>query len=589
MQQGRTYRADIDGLRAVALLAVLAFDASARWLPGGFAGIDIFFVISGYLISSTVVEDLDRGAYDFRDFYERRLRRLLPALLVVLVASFVLGWFLLFAGEYRALGRDMAGAAVLPDNRVPTRILGHLWAVATLLPFYAVWPLLLGLLRKRLAIIDAVIVALLAFFLAANLSSGWELMAGCGLASLKRRGWQWHGPGADMASVLGVVLLAAGFALGLPGRWVLMPALGALLVLSAGPDAWLSRNLLANPVAVTIGLVSYPLYLWHWPLLAFIQIADSATPSPNERVAALALALLLAGATYQFLERPMRAPRGGPHAGARTVALVASAICVAAIGYGCYVMNGLPGTGYRDAERQVFLDDFAGEKIDAGCTATCTERDPARRRAVLLWGDSHAQELYGGLKRNLPSDWQILQVARPGCFPDATVAGPSTVDPCRHSNWTALQTIAAAKPDVVIVAQDRGQLIRRYNATGAVLKQLGVTRTLFAGPTPHWRTALPTIVARLLWHDTPRRSFVGIDPSFRTLNEILIDHFTTSDAMAFVDIMGVFCNEQGCLTYLGDDRRTGLTSGDGAHLRAVASDYLAQQVLVRMVVGSVKE
>lgn len=587
MHTGRTHRADIDGLRAVALLAVLTFDVSIRWLPGGFAGIDIFLMLSGYLVTSAVVEDLDGGAFNLRDFYERRIRRLLPALLVVVVASFVLGWFVLFAGEYRALGRDMAGAAALDDGQAPTRILGHLWPIAALLPFYIVWPVVLRGLHKRPAIVEAIVATLLAVFLISNLSGGWALMAGCWLVSLQRRGWHWQGPGADLATGLGVLLLAGGLVLGLHGRWLVLPVLGALLLLSAGPGSWLSRKLLANPLAVGIGLASYPLYLWHWPLLAFLEIANSTIPLGAERVAAVALAVLLAGVTYRFVERPAR--DGMKHDGVKTVALLGLAAVVAATGFACYRMNGFPGTGIRGSDRQAFLDFFAREPVDPGCTTGCTERDPTRRHAVLLWGDDHARELYSGLRRNLPADWQILQVSRPGCLPDTTATGPSTSDPCAQSNWTALQTIAAAKPDVVVVAQDRGQLISRSHRIGDRMNRLGVTRTLIMGPTPRWRTGLPTIVARRLWHDTPRHTLVGFDPSLDGLNNTLAEHLTTSEQMAFVDIMDLFCGPPGCLTYVGDDRRSGLTSADGNHLRPAASDYLARQRLARMITGSVEE
>lgn len=581
MQHGRAPRADIEGLRAVAIVAVLAFDASARWLPGGFAGVDIFFALSGYLITSTVADDIAAGAFDLRAFYERRLRRLLPALIVVLIACFALGWFLLFAEEYRALGRDMAGAAALADGRSPTQILRHLWPVAALVPFYVAWPLVLFLLRARPQIVDAIVAALFALFLAANISSGWELMAGCGLARLQRRRLHWHGPGADLATVLGVLLLAVGVVLGLPGRWVALPVLGALLVLSAGPHSWLSRKVLDNPLAVMLGLVSYPLYLWHWPLLAFLQIADSTIPPAPQRLAALALALLLAVLTYRFVELPARRE-------VKTGVLVGLAAATALLGFACYQMQGFPGTGLRASDRQAFLDFFADEGIDIGCTEKCTERDPSRRHAVLLWGDRHAMELYSGLRHNLPPDWQILQVARPGCHPDATVTGPSTSDPCAQSNWTALQTVAAAKPDIVIMAQDRGHTIRRFNTMGAILSRLGVTRTLFLGPTPHWRTGLATIVARQLWTDTPQRTRIGLDPSLDLLNDVLAEYFTTSETMAFVDVMSLFCTEAGCLTYIGDDRRAGLTSSDGNHLRPAASDYLARHLLAPLAVGSAK-
>jgi hypothetical protein len=366
-----------------------------------------------------------------------------------------------------------------------------------------------------------------------------------------------------------------------------LPVLGALLLLSAGPGSWLSRKLLGHPLAVAIGLASYPLYLWHWPLLAFLEIANSTIPLGPERVAAVALAVLLAGVTYRFVERPVREDM--KRDGVKTAALLGLAAVVAVTGFGCYRMNGFPGTGIRGSERQAFLDFFSGEPVDPGCTANCTERDPTRRHAVLLWGDAHARELYSGLRRTLPTDWQILQVARPGCLPDVIVIGPSTSDSCVQSNGTTLQVIAAARPDVVVVAQDRGQLISRSLMIGDRLSRLGVTRTLFLGPTPRWRTGLPTVIARRLWHDTPRRTLVGLDPSLTALDKILAEHLTTSEQMAFVDVMDVFCNPAGCLTYVGDDRRTGLTSADGNHLRPAASDYLARQRLARMITGSVEE
>ena len=169
------------------------------------------------------------------------------------------------------------------------------------------------------------------------------------------------------------------------------------------------------------------------------------------------------------------------------------------VGYICYWQNGFPGMGFRDAKLEAFVDYFDDtrpawkfmtnarifEKFRDECSfydldafrnrresyiprvnipKNCTERDRTKRHAVMIWGDSHAQHLYWGLKQNLPSDWQILQVASSGCLPDPDVASPSTVDYCRQSNWTALQTIAKAKPDVIVVAQGTGQQVSRFNA-----------------------------------------------------------------------------------------------------------------------------
>lgn len=652
MQQSVSYRPDIDGLRAVAVLSVLVFHAFPRTLPGGFVGVDIFFVISGFLISSVIFAGLDRGTFSIVDFYGRRIRRILPALFLVLVAVFVLGWFLLFGDEYRELGKHMAGGAAFVSNFVlwgesgyfdkaaSAKILLHLWSLAIEEQFYIVWPPLLILAWNRKGGVLAVITTTLVLSFATNIyqvgfnnstaafyspvSRAWELMAGCALAHLKRHNWQLHTAKADIASVAGLLLLVASFALideqrPFPGWWAILPVLGAFLIIAAGPDASVNRRFLSRRTPVAIGLVSYPLYLWHWPLLTFARIHESTTPSRGIRLAALALSLVVAVATYRLIELPIRR---GPRANA--VALLVLVAGVGFLGYACYRMDGLPGTGFRDPAREAFIDYFdndgaswkfgrrAGlaEKFRLECdfydleryrnhratsvplpsiAPSCTERDPARRHAVMLWGDSHAEHLYWGLKQTLPPDWQILQVASSGCFPDPNASGPSTTDYCRHSNWVALQTIARAKPDVVIVAQERGQHIQRFREISARIQPLGVGRTLFAGPTPHWMAALPSIVARKLWPNTPRRTFVSYNPQIWTLNETLKRDFTTTDTLAFVDIIGTFCNEQGCLTYLGDDKKTGLTSMDGAHLLPIASEYLAHELLARMVTESLRE
>ncbi len=653
MEQNQNYRPDIDGLRAVAVASVLVFDAFPQFLPGGFAGVDIFFVISGFLVSSVIFRGLDRGTFSIVDFYGRRLRRILPALLVILIVSFVLGWFLLFGREYRELGKEIAAGAGFVSNFVmweesgyfdkaaTDKILLHLWSLAIGAQFCIVWPPLLILARKYKNAVPALIVAALVLSFATNiwlvghdgtaafyspLSRAWELMAGSALALLKRRGWKIQPENAGTAAGAGLLLLIASFALigdtrAFPGWWAVAPVLGTFLLIAAGPDAWPNRRILGHWALVAIGLVSYPLYLWHWPLLAFARISESATATANMRLAALALALVAAIATYRLVERPIRY---GARPTSSPIALFALLAGMGTLGLACYVLNGFPGTGFRDARREAFIAYFDNEgaagnlgtrlglaekfRLECdfhppdrdrrhqaanlplpGIAPGCTERDPARRYAVLLWGDSHAQHLSWGLKQTLPPDWQILQVASSGCFPDPHASGPSTTDYCKHSNWVALQAIAKAKPDVVIVAQEGGQRNRRYAEISAKIQPLGIKRTLFAGPTPHWMTGLPAIVARRLWPDPPRRTFASYNPRIWELNEALKTGFLTTDAMAFVDIIGAFCNAEGCLTYLGDDVKTGLTSMDDSHLLPIASEFLAHELLARMVTGSVRD
>jgi len=304
MSSPNAYRPDVDGLRAIAVLSVLAFHAFPRAAPGGFAGVDVFFVISGFLISGILFEALRAGHFSFIDFYRRRVRRIFPALILVLAASLGLGWMLLLPDEYRLLGKHALAGAGFLSNIALWREAGyfapaaevtpllHLWSLGVEEQYYLVWPLLLAFFAGRPRALPWMIVGLAAVSFALNvwltprapsaafylpLTRFWELMAGSALAYHVHYG----SPGrrmADAKAAAGLALVAAGIALlsagrAFPGWWALAPVVGSSLLIAAGPAAWINRRLLSNPVMVYIGLISYPLYLWHWPLLVYARIA----------------------------------------------------------------------------------------------------------------------------------------------------------------------------------------------------------------------------------------------------------------------------------------------------------------------------
>jgi peptidoglycan/LPS O-acetylase OafA/YrhL len=613
VQQRLVHRPDIDGLRGIAILAVLAFDVFEHALRGGHLGIDVLFVVSGYLLSRSILDDLERGTFDLLAFYRRRLRRALPALLLVSLAVLALGWFTLFAGEYRQLGGEVAAAAAFASNFLAwsgrdggeSGILHHLSSLALLAQFCLLWPLVLKLSWHHPTVGPRVIAAILVASFGASvyltythataalyapISRAWEPMAGWALVHLQRRGWRWEPAQVDTAATFGGLLLAICFCVvdvgfPLPGWRALLPVFGTAIVISAGSQAWLNRSILSNGLLVGIGLISYPLYLWHWPPLAFAYIVVGGSPSYAPLLALLVLSFVAAIATHLLVERPIRRRE---RQSADTVRLSALAIAIGVLGCLCYAASGFPGTGFRDPARQAFVDSFARREPPVGCTERCTRRDPEARHAVLLWGDAQAAALYGGLKRTLPGDWQILQVTRSRCIPEIHLGEAGNADRCETWNRAALGTIAAARPDVVVVAYDHGQFPRRLRPIDAKLHELGIARTLFAGPAPHWSTGLPTLVARRLWRDTPRRTFVGLEPQTRMLNDVLERYLTTTDTRGFLDIMELFCDERGCLTYLGEDRTTGLTSSDESLLLPIASDYLARERLAPMITGSVR-
>jgi peptidoglycan/LPS O-acetylase OafA/YrhL len=291
------YRADIDGLRAVDVLAVLGFHAFPKGLGGGFAGVDVFFVVSGFLISGILLEALDGGSFSFTGFYIRRIRRIFPALLLVLLACLALGWWALLVPEYRQLGLHTAGGAGFAanlllwcesgyfDNAAETKPLLHLWSLGIEEQYYIVWPLLLWAAWKTRFNGLVLVIALAAASFALNvggiaadpvgsfyspLTRAWELLAGSVLAWYQHRRppAEFNGASKSVArgvlSVLGLALIALGLALldktrPFPGWWALLPVAGTLLVIAAGPQAWANRALLSRRGLVAVGLISYPL------------------------------------------------------------------------------------------------------------------------------------------------------------------------------------------------------------------------------------------------------------------------------------------------------------------------------------------
>ena len=652
------YRPDIDGLRAIAILAVVIFHAFPSIMPGGFIGVDIFFVISGFLISSTIFSSLERDRFSLVEFYIRRVKRIFPALILVLMSCLVFGWFVLFASEYRQIGKHVAaGAGFIQnvvlwresgyfDNSSDTKPLLHLWSLAIEEQFYFFWPLLLAFVWKRqwsflriTAVISAVsfganIYLMLsrhqttAFYL--PFSRFWELMVGGVLAYVVLHRPQLIERHKDAQSLVGFALILAGLLLlnkgrDFPGWWALLPTLGAFFIISAGPTSWLNEKLLTNKPMVWIGLISYPIYLWHWPILSYLRITEGDF-SNIQGLFAIILAIGLAWLTYHIIEKPVRF--GGESRGKVPVLLI-SMVFALTLGVMIYKQGGVPqryslARGKSDGllgkrgefvsyfensipEWQYFsktdmlkkyrseCDFFDLDKYRVGqrtqiprssIESTCYTRRPNHPHAVLLWGDSHAQQLYFGLKNNLPNEWQILMATSSGCRANPSVSSPSSTNYCDQSNWFAIKTISETKPDVVIIGQSDGHSLNMMNQIVKKLKWMGVNKIIFTGPSPHWKPDLPIVIVRKLWPNTPRRTLVGINQEIVDLNETLKrNEFKGINGVSFVDLMDSFCNSNGCLTYIGSDKKLGITSWDYGHLTPVASDLLARSVLINEVLS----
>lgn len=336
------YRPDIDGLRAIAVLLVVIFHAFPRFIKGGFVGVDVFFVISGYLISSLIFAHLENGRFSHIEFYSRRIKRILPVLILVIVSCAAFGWYVLLADEYRQLGRQiMAGAGFVSnfalwseagyfDRQSFEKPLLHLWSLAIEEQFYIVWPLLLGWAWSRKWNIPWVITLILCGSFLSNIlltgsdeiaafyapwSRFWELMIGCILAyiTLHRPQSLWFlALKQNWQSAIGLALIVLAALLlnkqsAFPGWWALLPTIGTFLIINAGPDASLNRHVLSGKRMVWIGLLSYSLYLWHWPIISFIHIISfKKEVNPWIFIAAIFASFLLAWLSYNFFERKIR-------------------------------------------------------------------------------------------------------------------------------------------------------------------------------------------------------------------------------------------------------------------------------------------
>lgn len=636
------YRPEIDGLRAVAVISVLLFHAFPDLLPGGFAGVDVFFVISGFLIGGILIDARQRGTFTYHNFYARRIRRLFPALLTVLATVLVAGFLLLLPSDYRLLGKHVAAGAGFASNLVLLRESGyfdtasalkpllHLWSLGVEEQFYILCPLILAWFsRSRIPLsLTITIFALVSFVLGLYwLESApqkaffhpaarfWELFAGVALAALQRQS-----PTAALASpvwlralrvlspevpaVVGMTLLVTGFVvlregIGFPGAWALLPVIGALLLIGPAADSKLIRILLANRLAVFVGLISYPLYLWHWPLLSLSRIHQGGEPSAVWRLGLLGLAVFAAWATWRWIETPLRHPRPGLPA---TRLLSIGMIVVGVAGAGVLATDGV-SSRYPAEIRAIAGLDYDGKKeARAGKCFLKTEQvhtdfddqclAPARqagRPVVVLWGDSHAGHLYPGLAQlaDEAPGFALVQLTSSGCPP---VLGISVaVRPaCRATNDYVFDQIRAMQPGVVVLAGYWHQYFgvagwdrmdpAALRATIVALRAQGVARVVVVGQVPIWLEPQPRLILRL-WEEQALivdQTALALDTDSLAADKRVREYIAATDA-AFVSPVDLFCRDGQCMTFSGTDRREPVAF-DYGHLTRSASLRVAEAI-----------
>jgi len=437
---------------------VVLFHAGLYGMRGGFIGVDIFFVISGYLISGIIIRSLRRGTFTLGQFYVRRINRIFPALVIVLFATLLVGWTFMYARELPQLGKHVLAGSTFSSNFVlwrengyfdsPEKPLLHLWSLAVEEQFYLLWPATLLLVWKTkrdvrwtlIAVIEASFVVniwqvrhsggMAAFFLPA--SRFWEIMAGSLLFQIENSGdalaQQWEAlrrRAPDALSVSGLGLIGLSVYLAKPSdlwpSWQgLIPVAGTVLIIAAGRDAWLNEKILGNRAIVAVGLISYPLYLWHWPLFVFTRLTFEGSPPWWAQISVIALSLGLATLTFRLVERRIRFGKQK----VRSALILLPCLATTAL-LGAIVKQGIVGTRLEPAQavterrwghawmypKGQHTDDKYGNQT------FFTPGDSSN--TVVMFGDSHLQQYWGRVEYLLPAiqaaHERVAVMAYPAC------------------------------------------------------------------------------------------------------------------------------------------------------------------------------
>ena len=425
------YRPDVDGLRALAILPVLLFHASLG-CPGGFVGVDVFFVISGYLISSLILKELGDGTFSLITFWERRIRRILPALTAVVLATLVAGWFLFLPDDFASVGKSVVAQATLLSNYFfyrqagyfeagsETKPLLHTWSLAVEEQFYLLFPLLLIFLaRSRWLSLSKATACLAAVSFALSIigshthewatfyllpARAWELLLGSLLAM--ERGRFAASPGGlarETSGWLGILLIGGPIFFydgntRFPGLAAVPPCLGAALIIfsSESKPSLVGRILAFQPV-VFIGLISYSLYLWHWPALVFSKYLAREEQSVGLRAGLLLASTVLAILSWKYVETPFRKrwilQRRSQIFGFAGLAMATLLMLGFRVDHGGGFPSRVPANALRyhasrnhgASQNEVSLEQaVSGEFFEIG------SHDSSQPIKLLLWGDSHA-------------------------------------------------------------------------------------------------------------------------------------------------------------------------------------------------------
>jgi peptidoglycan/LPS O-acetylase OafA/YrhL len=626
----RVYREDIDWLRAIAVLAVVAFHFETP-VFGGFVGVDIFFVISGYLITGIIQSEVKSGSFSFAHFYERRVRRLLPALYAMVALTAIPSFHYLLASERLEFFRSVAAVVSFTsnfffwfqtgyfDHAAVEKPLLHTWSLAVEEQFYLALPLLIWAVLRfsrggRIALPVVLTALALASFLLSIWLMGtdrsanaffmsppraWEFLIG-GLFAIEGFPVLRNALAQQIARGLALILIAiAIFGLrqgpGFPGFNALTPCIGAAMFIWSGIGVSTQMRGRYSPLNTVkfFGQISYSLYLWHWPLFTFARFSkNTLVLDPLDKVALFAFTVAISYLSWRFVEQPFRRGVLAPtRRAAFRIAGLATAVLLAGSAGGI-----LAGRTPSDADRVALqLESYtaynfqplyrsgscfasAGEVSDGACLTLATGKTN-----VLLWGDSLAAHYFPGLsKMTDPQGVNILQATQAACMPTFNVAAQGNAW-CRSFAEQTDAFFRSRKPDLVILSADWLEYVRplRFEGMIADIKQtisrlngLGIPVVLL-GPAVQFKSRLPSMLMRAHLRQADARPEDFVLPDIFSFDQKMKAALPAHDGFSYISVVDTICPAWQCpLTVNG-----GIPlAWDHAHLTAEGSVYVMERL-----------
>lgn len=626
------YRPEVDGIRFLAVFGVLIYHFFKEKLLGGFLGVDVFFVISGYLITQILLSS-SHDIVSMLDFICRRINRLVPSLLIILLASLILGWFFLLPEAYMKLGRHVSAGAGFYSNIIylkefgyfdadaESKVLLHLWSLGVEGQFYLTWAIIFILFSKVKKYFSFVIIMFFLFSMviyylrlidkpsgAFYLPDGrmWEMFVGAIIAQLEKTSFLIPSKIKFSFSFFGVLFILIAFFCADINKYLivfsLMATFGAGLVLLDSGSGFFKR-FISNNAFVFLGKISYPLYLWHWVILSYsIYIFNYKNNFTS--IICLMVSVVLAILTYTIIEVPLSRIKF-QNKYIKPIFLITSLIVLWSVGFFIHSNKGLGDRqGYSKQAVEwigVSQDDFKwSDNVRFGkCHIQLTKQSDFSEECVengaeplvILWGDSHASSLYPGLLSVQQTEplkkFRIGQLTSAGCPPLIGVNETQHRKNCADINNNALEIIRLTKPKFLLIHAHWGGVgnflniteEKKYlNATVDVINQLqSPPKIIIIGPVPVWIRNLPEILANIVRNDTqhnlpPERISGYLNPDISGFDEQL-GSFAKSKNLIYISPFKFLCQNDECVARVGSDSIDSL-SFDKDHLSKSGSIFV---------------